>query len=227
MPNKPRLSVLDLIIMIAAAALGLSLARGLPDYVVVKNEVMVCRELTKSSPGFFSENTGGLGWNTTWGGRFTTAGRPPRERPSYWLGHVPCWSAPCLLFLTLAAMALGFRGPRPRFRRMARRPGMAAGLAVALALVVTAMAPLRYFVDRGTWIVGSNDNWPLFEVYALTTLVPLAGFSVAASWLGLALGGRWSTEVNAGGRLGRVLGWCWIAMAVSGEVAAWCLPLNY
>jgi len=104
---------------------------------------------------------------------------------------------------------------------------MAAGLALILALVISVMEPLRYFVVRGTWTLVTRDQWPLYAVQGLTSFVPLAGFSVAAWWLALALSGRWSSEVNAGGRLGRVLGWCWIAMAVSSEVGAWCLPLNY
>jgi hypothetical protein len=213
--------------MIAAAGLGLSLARGLPDYLMMTDEVVVYTQLSKTSPSWNANSSSGMGWFTTWGKGFTTAGRPLRERPSYWLGHVPCWSAPCLLSLTLAAMALGFRGPRPSFRRMVRRPGMAAGLAVILAVVVMAIEVLRFCAVGRTASLVARDSGPLHAVRVLTSFVPLAGFSVAVWWLGLALSGRWSAEVNAGGRLGRVIGWCWIAMAVSGEIGAWCLPLNY
>jgi len=63
MLNKTRLSVLDLIILIAATGLGLALARLLPDYLVVKDDVMVCDQLTKVGP--WRESTSGMGWTRT------------------------------------------------------------------------------------------------------------------------------------------------------------------
>lgn len=52
------------------------------------------------------------------------------------------------------------------------------------------------------------------------------GFSVS-ELLVLVLSGRWSGVRSSAERLGVAFGWCWIALAVSGEVGAWCLALNY
>jgi hypothetical protein len=223
--NKFRLSILDLIVLTAATALGIALVRGLPDYVAIENQVMVCTDLTAT--GFFTRGTSGMGWTTSWGQYFTTAGRSLRERPSYWLSHVPCWASPCLLSWTLAAMALGLREPRPSLRRRCLRPGMAAGLAMVLAVAIQAIESLRFLSTRGAWFGQSKEFWSMYEVYVLTSFVRLAGFSVAAWWLCLAVSRRWSAEVNSGGMLARVFGWCWIAMAVSSETGAWCFALSY
>jgi hypothetical protein len=222
--NKPRLSVFDLIVLIAATAPGLALARKLPDYVAVEHSVMVCNELTRTPS---SEGNSGLGWTTSPGMKwFQSTGRPLKERPSYWLVHVPCWASPCLLGWTVAAMALSLRGPRPNLRRLARCPGVAAGLAVLVALVVQGMDSLRFLTTNGEQLGSFRDGWGMHGVYVLTSFARLAAFSVAAWWLALALSGRWAPEANAAGRLGQVFGWCWIALAVSGEIGLWCFSLN-
>jgi hypothetical protein len=76
-------------------------------------------------------------------------GHPLDRRPSFWLSHVPYWTGPCLLSLTITTMVLDLRNPRPHRRRLTRRPGMAAGLAVTLALAVVATQCLEYLIATG------------------------------------------------------------------------------
>jgi hypothetical protein len=46
---------------------------------------------------------------------------------------------------------------------------------------------------------------------SLLSYTPEAGFAVAGAWLALALGGRWRPEPSWIDRLGRAVGWLWIA----------------
>jgi len=224
MSKVNRLGVSGLLIMIAATAPGLALARCLPDYIALDINVMVNKQIVWTGSG---GHTSGLGWSTTAGKYTTSKGRAFQGRPSYWLGHIPCWAGPCLVSWTLAATALSLRGPRPRLRRLARRPGMVAGLAVILALTVEAMQCLRFLTTSGVMLGSSKGGWQMYGVVVLTSVSRLAGYTVAVSWIVLALIGHWPAELNPGGRLARTLGWCWIAMALSSELGIWCFALNY
>jgi hypothetical protein len=66
-----------------------------------------------------------------------------------------------------------------------------------------------------------------YNCYFWISLPRLAGYTVAIWWLALALSGRWSPELNVTGQLGRALGWCWIAMAATSELATWFFASNY
>ncbi len=56
-----------------------------------------------------------------------------------------------------------------------------------------------------------HQFWQLiFPTYA-----DRVGFAVAGAWLVLALGGSWSRGQGWVDRLGRVIGWCWIAASLT------------
>ena len=104
---------------------------------------------------------------------------------------------------------------------------MAAGLAVILAFAVEGLQTLRFLTTSGAMMGSAKQGWLTYGVVVLTSLTRLTGYSVAVCWMALILSGRWSAETNAGGSVGRALGWCWIVMAFSGELGNWCFSLNY
>src|SRR6185312_442733 len=115
----------------------------------------------------------------------------------------------------------GRTGP---FAAAGRRP---AGLAVLIALAVHAILCLQYVTVNGLRLDNLVKRPNVFIRFFWVALPRLAGYIVAVWWLALGLGGSRSADSGATGRLGRLLGWCWIAMAVASEVAVWCYPLNY
>ena len=217
--KKGGLTVLALLALVAATAPGLALTRALPDFMGIDK---------RNTINFEYHGTGSSGYGVqTHGGVFSPLGRPLKYRASYWLGHVPYWSGPCLVSWTLAAMAMGLRRPRPPLRRPALGPGVAAGVAIILALAVKAIECLQFLTVHGMPLTNLKRGWRGPWSYFWITLPGLAGYTVAASWLILALSGRWSARPGVQDRLGRLLGWCWIAMAVSSTLGVWCFALNY
>jgi len=109
--------------------------------------------------------------------------------------------------------------PRPPLRRLARQPGAAACLGATAALLiiaiwwVTTLATGRVvWAWRDAWLLpngaaasATGTNWPL--IYG-----DRVGFTVAGTWLALWLTSRWRPEPTWGDRLGRALGWLWLAV---------------
>jgi hypothetical protein len=221
--TRGRVTVSTLLVLVAALAAGLVVTRSLPEYLFFYDKSQVVHDFQVTATG---TNFGGYGVGLG-GPVYKPVGRPFKERTSYWLGHIPYWSGPCLSSLTLAVTALGFHRPRPRWRRLVRTPGMVAGLAVALALVVKAIQGLLFLNLSGTPLFLLNPGWKGPWVNFWITLPGLAGYTVAASWIILALGGRWSAGSNAQERLGRAVGWCWVAIALSSTTGTWCFELGY
>ncbi len=102
-----------------------------------------------------------------------------------------------------------------------------AGLAIVAILVVQASRCLQILIVHELPSSNLRLNPEEFLSYFFVSLPRLAGYTVAVSWLALALGGRWSKEPGVRGQFGRALGWCWIAMALSSELGVWCFALNY
>lgn len=153
---------------------------------------------------------------------FTATGRPLGNRPSYWLGHIPYWAAPCLASWSIAVVVLGIRS-----RRSAGSPGLAAGLASVVALAAQIVRCLHYAIANGWSFTLLSNNLDPFACCFWAHLPQLAGYTIAVWWLALKSSGLRSPDRSAAGRLGCALGWCWIAMGLSGELAAWCYSLNY
>lgn len=110
---------------------------------------------------------------------------------------------PLLMMCTLAWLILALRTPRPRLRRLARRPGFVACCAATVAFALG--APL---CGVPIW---TEAEYAVTFSYWVEMLSSMIGAGVAASWALLALGRRWRTEPSWIDRGGRFLGALWIA----------------
>lgn len=114
---------------------------------------------------------------------------------------------PWLASLTVAALIVRFRRPRPRLSRLVRQPGTAACLAAVAIMAASGVAGLAGLATPG---------FPRVEADALINQVFELFFSpvgavVAAVWLIMGLARIRRREPGWIDRLGRFLGWCWIA----------------
>ncbi len=153
--KRSPLTVSALLVLVAATAPGLAITRTLPTFLTLDPQVNFINE--------FTGPPGRMGWSgypvTSSFLALNPAGRPFKDRASYWMTHLPYWSGPCLVSWTLAWMALGIRRPRPPLRRLARKPSMAAGLALLLALVVKAVEFFVFVSIDGTWFIKVRQGW--------------------------------------------------------------------
>jgi hypothetical protein len=127
---------------------------------------------------------------------------------------------PVIPMVALALIPVRLAGPRPRFRRLTRQPGLiaacASGVAIAmigLPIVVGALAAGASW-DEFSEMLSSED-----EVWSATMY---GGLAVLVSWMTLFVGGRWRAEPSWVDRLGRAMGLCWILAAIA-VWAAWFL----
>jgi hypothetical protein len=125
---------------------------------------------------------------------------------------------PPLVVLSAALWPLRFTRPVDRFRRTARRPGLAVSYATWVALV---LALVRWASDLRTLLtrthfpdVGFLSPGDIFVLRAVMTK-DFIGSGVAVTWLLLWLGGGWRAESTWIDRLGRLLGVFWIAFGVA------------
>jgi len=103
---------------------------------------------------------------------------------------------------TLALTVIELRGPRPRMRRLARRPGMAACLAVTMSLLVEGARSLSAMFFQRPWAARpSFAGWHLHYFH-----MPTIGLAVMGAWLGLLVAESWHAERSWIDRAGRVLG---------------------
>jgi hypothetical protein len=107
-----------------------------------------------------------------------------------------------LLPLSPALIGVRLRRPRPRWRRLVRQPGFQANLLVGMATVAALFnnrwgyRPTLFQVPFG---IGSDQ---------VNEVAPV----VAVGWVLTALVGRRRPEPGMIDRLGRALGWAWIAL---------------
>jgi hypothetical protein len=128
---------------------------------------------------------------------------------------------PGLSIGTLTALALCLRRPRPPLAQLARRPGTAATVAVALALIAVSFQWPKYpgWLDRlFGFRVRDWWGWRMFVWYSLPRP---AGFAVALTWAMLRLGGRWEADPGWQDRLGRLIGICWLGTAAASVTVTW------
>jgi hypothetical protein len=218
MSKRSHLTVLDLLVLVAATATGLALTRSLPEHLAIRRHIHVAVRASETTI---------TGWGM--GERvavMSPAARPFRTRPSYWLIHLGYWTAPCLASWSLAATALEFRRPGRSLRRLARRPGPAAGLALLLAMLAESIRFFQFSFEHGrSWSV-DWAGWGPWAVYWIS-LPRIAGFAVAVSWLTLALSGRWMSESGATGWLGRAIGAGWIVLAFLNVLGDWFMSQGH
>jgi len=222
-PRRRPLSVLDLLILVAATAVGLAVTRTLPAFVGSDEGFHVYDSLEQTPSG--GSSSGSV--LRTRGSLLLTTGRPLTARPSYWLGHLPYWSGPCLVTSSLAAMGLALRRPRASRHRVILGAGSMPVLAMGVALLVQANRCLQGRTVNGQ-ALGVLRNWRMYLWRHLWVTSPrLVAFGLVASWLTLWVAGRWPRRPDGPEKVGQAVGWCWIAMALSGEVGIWLFALNH
>ena len=121
-------------------------------------------------------------------------------------------SAPVLATLSLALIPIGLLSPRPRWPLRARRPGTAAAIASALAIlyVFASFAVKRLAMPPmfpGMFVVAREAD----VIYALNCLPTLVGLAIVTSWTTFLVGRRWRAEPTWIDRLGRIVAVAWIA----------------
>jgi hypothetical protein len=113
---------------------------------------------------------------------------------------------------TLAIIPLRFTGPRPRFRRLARQPGINAAFSACVALVLAG-------VEAGVTLWLDGNEFTYFFLLAIPTYPALA---VLIAWMTLLVGGRWRAEPSWVDRLGRALGVYWIVEGIFVTSVVFC-----
>jgi hypothetical protein len=116
---------------------------------------------------------------------------------------------PVIASWSLALIPLRLIGPRPRWRRLARQPGLVAALAVATTVGFLAMV-----WTVAAFVVGLGILSGFVEL--VIPMLPISlGLAVLVSWLTLIAGRRWRPEPSWVDRLGRALGISWILLAIA------------
>ena len=120
---------------------------------------------------------------------------------------------------TIALFGMRLVSPRPRWRRLTVQPGaIACGVASLVLVVQFHLCSFGFSLGLRTsafylppdlyWRAATRASSPESFVH----MVPIVAWSVAASWLILAVGGRWRPASDWIDRAGRVLGVAWMAM---------------
>jgi hypothetical protein len=165
MPPTRKMNLVDLMIVVAAMAAGLGLAR-----TALPND-------DPRRPGLVS---------------------PIRYRVAYVIQYVHDLTLPCVAMLSIAAVVLRLRRPRPGLVEMVGQPGcLACGAGVFGMGCVGLMALTRPF-------------GPMFNLFFSLSL--FNGSTVGVAWFGWWINRRWKAEPGWIDRLGRVLGVAWIAL---------------
>jgi hypothetical protein len=191
-PSTRRIGVRDVMILIAATALGLALLR--------------LRITLAKVPLFLQELT-----------RVIFSGRSFAAKVVVVTGVLELIN-PVVFAWTAGIVVIRILPPRPRLRRLAAQPGFIA-CAMFLAAALFAYAILAFtIVTRGRLRVplGTSLTPALINYHGIATLLSVqqGGWAVAVAWLMLALAGRWAAEPSWIDRLGRALGVFWLAAAI-------------
>ena len=134
------------------------------------------------------------------------------------------FAMPSALALTLGVLTLRLRKPRPRWRRLARQPGVVASLVLVLSWVVAGAFSVANVFWSGSISVVAATGAPIqpgpskwlesFTFFGST----LGSFAVVIAWTTQLLVGRWRAEPTWPDRLGRLVGVGWILMGLAGAV---------
>jgi hypothetical protein len=101
---------------------------------------------------------------------------------------------------------------RPSPRRLARRPGAMACVAAVLAMLVAGPANLAVWHPNLIPGLPFTTRLQVYLGYALRFQRGECGLAVAAAWTAMALAGRWRAQPDAIDRLGRAMGFFWLAL---------------
>ena len=120
------------------------------------------------------------------------------------------WVLPCL---TLGVAAATFRHRECWSRRALRRVGV---LTSAIAGIIVAWLFLGDLAFRWAWPYGYGSGHLPLGFVLFYTVGTDASLATTALWGVLAIGGRWKGVPEWPDRLGRAVGWAWVAYAVLG-----------
>lgn len=186
-PTGPKL--VDVLVFIGATAVGLAILRA-------------------KGAAFVGHFYGKDGSKPTAGGAF--------EYYSTWsslaaVGHGYMWSGLLVVMWTLAVLSFHLRPPRPRLRRLARRPGFAVCFAAALSYTLIWL--IQYVEIAATRASTRIPVWfGDFDMYVSYGPPLTAGFATGSVWAVQALGGRGRPARDWLDRSGCALGVYWIGM---------------
>lgn len=186
-----RMTLVDAMILVAAAAVGLTVFQVVNKLGMLGSRLIVAN-LFEAPPD---------GW-----------------RPIYVIvraQQVLEFLLPIVASWTMAVPLLRLRKPRRAWRRVARAPGMVACLAALAGLVwCTLGAASGFAISRGF------SRWHLLPAYHFMSFFVTdqvfadIGLAVAVAWAVLAVSGRWRPACDWHDRLGRVLGIAWLIIGL-------------
>jgi hypothetical protein len=200
LPVRRRFTLLDGMILVGSAAVGLAAIRGLS------------RETN------WGDLASALIENFAW----------DLDLFDQFVPELMMVAMPLVVAMTLGVLALRLRKPRPRWRRLARQPGLVACLALLLAWAGAGAYTTAHVMSQAAFVVVKHGpfwqdpaNW--LEPFTLSG-APLSGFAVVVAWATQILVGRWRAEPTWPDRLGRLAGLGWIAIGLAGWFAIRELP---
>jgi hypothetical protein len=188
--DSPRMrpTLLDLLVLVASIAVGLALLRWRLAFADVLR--------------FFGSISDAPPWR--WSARSF----------SLRLSGLLDLAIPCSLTGTLGVLILRLIPPRPRLPRLARQPGFVACSVFLAVATLTVGAVLVTLGVRGR--LGTIKPVEMVTYFSIATglAAQLGGLAVAVAWSVLAMAGRFRMEASLVDRLGRMLGWFWIASSI-------------
>ena len=119
---------------------------------------------------------------------------------------------PFLMTWTVAVVPLRLLKPRPKFRHMARQPGLMACLVVTMSIGLLAVVVAIGCVSRSWRNIGFDT---IVMIMGFELLPAALGLAVLAAWTTLLLGRRWRAEPSWIDRMGRMLGVAWIVLGLA------------
>jgi hypothetical protein len=188
-PLRRTFTILDAMVLLGAAAVGLLVAKQCEHFYGV-SIVTVAQTDPKSKVAL----SGPLGLQAPlgpWGAKVV---------------HWGVWSALVLSACSPALLVLRLLPPRPRGRRLFRQPGAVACAAATAALVAVSVSRAFFVPNMPSYPGLVLFRWGWVASYS-------AGIAVGAAWMTLALGGRWRPDPSWIDRCGRALGAGWVAVA--------------
>jgi hypothetical protein len=212
----------DVLVLIAATAFGFALTRSIGDFLGAHRSDAI---------NYRNDGPRGFGHRETSTLAYFEAAPPDSLHESIrrWIQRAAFWPGPSLAALTLAVLAFAALSRHDVRRQAFRGPGVAACVACVVAFCVAAVETPRMLVT--SWPNEFQHPPEFFQLHWLDwwlftwfTLPKRAGESVALIWLVLVLSGRWTAERGWLDRLGRLLGLCWIGMALLMVLSSWLMP---
>ena len=137
------------------------------------------------------------------------------ERPPYVRGIEAVLSCTiglshCVAVVTIVLLLLRFFGPRVRFRRLVCQPGVVAGGAVLLAVLVGMIDPAVYRIRTNFTDFNYANVCNLSDYFTLSS--GNASLAVASAWILLGASGRWRGGNDWIDRFGLALGLFWLVI---------------